>query len=215
MVMSDAAVGHMKEEVVIPPTEEIKVEKRRYYKGPKDKYLPFKYDKDLVPPMVDISKGYRFHVTGLTHDEKGYPVMNEECQEWNVHRLVNKIRLYADKIVEVEEDQTEDADIVVVSYGITSRDALRAVQQARAEGIKVGSLRLITVWPFPEKRIAALARKIEAFVVPEMNYGQIFFEVERCSRGNAETLFVHHKPTQVGQSDHILDAIKQTVRKSD
>jgi len=210
LILSDPGIGRMEEEVTIPDLKDLKMEKRKYFRGNKDSYLPFKYDeKDLVPPMVDISQGYRFHVTGLTHDERGYPVMSDECQEWNVHRLVNKIRLFTDQIVEIEENQTEDADVVVVSYGVTSRDALQAVRQARKEGIKAGSLRLMTVWPFPEKRIAKLAQKIDGFVVPEINFGQIFFEVERCSRGESETLFVYHASSQVGQSADILKSIKK------
>ena len=101
--------------------------------------------------MVKAGDGYRFHVTGLTHDEQGYPVMNADCQEKLVRRLVDKIRNNADKIVRIEEADTDGADVVVVSYGITSRVALKAIQMAKAEGIKVGHLRLITVWPFPEK----------------------------------------------------------------
>ena len=214
LLMSDVDIGRIEGEVTIPDLKEIKVEKRKYFKGDKDSYLPFKYDeKDLVPPMVDISQGYRFHVTGLTHDEKGYPVMNEECQEWNVHRLLNKIRLFTDQIVEVEEDQTEDADVVVVSYGVTSLDAAKAVEQARNEGIKAGHLRLITVWPFPEKRIAELAQKINGFVVPEINYGQISLEVERCARGNAKSLFVHHQSSKIGSSEDIVNSIKKIAKK--
>ncbi len=214
MVMSDAEVGRMQDSVTIPDPGEIKLERRKYFKGPKDSYLPFKYDeKDLVPPMVDISQGYRFHVTGLTHDERGYPVMNEECQEWNVHRLVNKIRLFADKLVQVEERLTEDADVVVVSYGIASRDALQAVQQAREEGIKAGFLRLITVWPFPEKKIAKLAAKIQSFVVPEINFGQISLEVERCSRGKALTHSMYHPSKEIGKSENILKTIRKVNKK--
>jgi len=214
MVMSDVGVGRMEGEVTIPHPKDIKVEKRKYFTGKKDSYLPFKYDeKDLVPPMVDVSQGYRFHVTGLTHDERGYPVMNEECQEWNVHRLVNKIRLFADQIVDVEEILTEDADVVVVSYGITSVDAMKAVQQARDEGLKAGHFRLITVWPFPEKRIAKLAKKVNGFVVPEINYGQISLEVERCARGEAQTLSVYHPSKNIGTSEDILKSIKKMVKK--
>ncbi len=214
MVMSDPDVCRMQDSVTIPDPGEIKVVKRKYYKGPKDSYLPFKYDeKDLVPPMVDISQGYRFHVTGLTHDERGYPVMNEECQEWNVHRLVNKIRLFADKLVHVEEALTEDADVVVVSYGVASRDALQAVQQAREEGIKAGFLRLITVWPFPEKKIAKLAAKIQGFVVPEINFGQISLEVERCSRGKASTHSMYHPSKEIGKSENILKTIRKATKK--
>ena len=214
LVMTDPGVGTMEAEVTIPEAKNIKVHPRKYFKGKKDGYLPYQYEpKDLVPPMVDVGEGYRFHVTGLTHDERGYPVMSDECQEWNVHRLVNKVRLFTKDIIDVETQQIDDADVVVVSYGVTSQDALQAVQQAREAGIKVGHFRLVTVWPFPEKQIAKLAQKIKGFVVPEINHGQVFLEVERCCRGAAKTLFVHHASSQVGQSADILKAIQKVAEK--
>lgn len=214
VLMTDTTVSNRKELVNIPDPKDIKVNTRKYYNRKKEKYLPFQYDlKDLVPPMVDIGKGYRFHVTGLTHDERGYPVMDEACQELNVHRLVQKIRLFADDIVDYEEEQTEDADVVVVSYGVTSNDAIHAVRQVRKEGIKAGHFRLKTIWPFPEKRITKLARKIKSFVVPEINYGQIALEVERCARGEAETYPVYHASSNVGKSDHITKRIYKMMKK--
>ena len=213
-VMSDKYVAHLKEEVVIPPANELEIEPRRYYEGPKDSYLPFKRDEDMVPRMVDIGEGYKFHVTGLTHDDRGYPIMNEECQEYNVHPLVWKIRKYVDNIVEVRETHVEDAEVIIISYGVTSRPALKAMEQARKSGIKVGSLKLDTVWPFPEKRVAELAKKVKAFAVPEMNFGQIVLEVERCSYGNANVFFVPHGEKGVENTDNILSAIKQAVQEN-
>jgi len=214
MIMTDEAVAHMRENMTIPPAADIKIKRRRYYKGPKDSYLPFKWDKNFVPRMVDIGEGYKFHITGLTHNEKGYPVINAETQELNVHSILNKIRLNSSKIVEFEEDNTQDADVVVVSYGITSRDVAKAVEQARKEGIKVGTFRLITVWPFPEKRITELAKRVKAFVVPEINYGQIYFEVERCARGRANTLSVFHDRSRDNGIPNILNAVKRALKES-
>jgi 2-oxoglutarate ferredoxin oxidoreductase subunit alpha len=211
-VMTDECVGHMTEKVVIPEADQIEIEPRRWYKGPKDKYLPFKPDKDLVPPMVKAGDGYRFHVTGLTHDERGYPVINAECQEQNVRRIVEKIRNNAEDIIEIEEDRIKGAEIVVVSYGITSRVALRAVDMARKDGIKVGTLRLITVWPFPERRIRELAPKIKAFVVPEINYGQMVLEVERCAQGKAPAILVPHGGGWVHDPMDIYKAIREAAR---
>ncbi len=213
-VMSDEYVAHLKEKVVIPPANKIEIEPRRYYEGPKDSYLPFKRDEDLVPRMVDIGEGYKFHVTGLTHDDRGYPIMNEECQEYNVHPLVWKIRNYVDNIIEVQEVHVEDAEVIIISYGATSRAALKAMEQARNSGIKVGSLKLDTVWPFPEKRVAELAKKVKAFAVPEMNFGQIVLEVERCSYGNANVFFVHHGEKGVENTDNILSAVKQAAQQN-
>ncbi|MBI4723087.1 MAG: 2-oxoacid:acceptor oxidoreductase subunit alpha [Candidatus Stahlbacteria bacterium] len=211
VILADEYVAHIKEEVVI--AEDIKIERRRYYDGPKEKYLPFKRDADFVPQMVDIGQGYKFHVTGLTHDDRGYPIMNEEYQEYNVHPLVWKIRNNAEQIIDLQEKETGDAEIVIISYGATARAASKAMEQARKEGIKVGSLKLNTIWPFPDKRVAELAKQVKAFVVPEMNYGQIVFEVERCSYGNANVVFVPYSEKGVDKIDDLVYAIKQAVKE--
>jgi 2-oxoglutarate ferredoxin oxidoreductase subunit alpha len=211
-IMTDECVGHMHEKVVIPPSDQIELVERKWYEGPKDKYLPYKPDKDLVPFMIKAGDGYRFHTTGLTHDERGYPMVNAECQDWVVRHIVDKIRKNADRIIEYREDQTENADVVVISYGITSRVAVKAVQEARKAGIKVGTLRLIVVWPFPEQRIKELARKVKAFVVPELNLGQIRREVERCAFGQAPAIGVSHCGGWVHDPDDILKAIKEAAR---
>lgn len=211
-IMTDECVGHMHEKVVIPPADEIEIIERKWYEGPKDKYLPYKPDKDLVPFMVKAGDGYRFHTTGLTHDERGYPVINAECQDWCVRHLVDKIRLNADKIIEYKEEETDNAEVVVISYGISSRVAVKAIKDARRAGIKVGSLRLITVWPFPEKRIEELAGRIKAFVVPEINLGQIKLEVERASRGKVPVYPVSHCGGWVHDPDDILKVIKEAAR---
>lgn len=212
LLMMDECVGHMTEKVIIPAAEEIEIEPRRFYKGPQGKYLPFKPDKDMVPPMVKVGDGHRFHITGLTHDERGYPVMTVDCQEKLVRRLVDKIRKNADDIIEFEEDGVEGADVVVVAYGITSRVTLRAIKLARKEGIKVGILRLIVVWPFPEKRIRELARQVKALVMPEINYGQVVLELDRCACGQAEVVLVPHGGGWVHDPDDILYAIRQAAR---
>lgn len=211
-IMTDECVGHMHEKVVIPPAEEIEIVERKWYEGPKDKYLPYKPDVDLVPFMVKAGDGYRFHTTGLTHDERGYPVINAECQDWCVRHICDKIRLNADKIIEYREDETDTAEIVVVSYGITSRVAWKAIQDARKAGIKVGSLRLITIWPFPDKKIEELAGKIKAFVVPEINLGQIKREVERAAKGKAPVYHVPHCGGWVHNPDDILKVIKEAAK---
>jgi 2-oxoglutarate ferredoxin oxidoreductase subunit alpha len=209
IVLSDEALAKTRETVVIPEAADIKLEPRKHYKGPKNKYLPFKYDADLVPPMVIAGEGYKFHVTGLTHDERGYPVMNEECQEWNVHRLLRKIRNKVEDIVLLEEQNLKDADIAIVSYGIASRTAQQAMEEARKEGMKVGSFRLITVWPFPDKRMRKLSNKVKGFVVPEVNFGQIYGEVQRCNYGNANLEFVSYEHEDIQDTKPLLNAIRR------
>lgn len=212
-LLSDSYVGSLKENVVIPSAEEIEIEPRRYYNGPKNMYLPFRRDEDLVPRMVDCGDGYKFHVTGLTHDERGYPIMNEECQEFNVHPLVWKIRWNAQKIIEIEETQTEDAEVIIVAYGVCARFALETARKAREKGIKVGVLKLNTVWPFAEKKVAELAKKVKAFIVPEMNCGQIVFEVERCSYGRTNVFFIPHGEKGIENTDALLSAINQAINQ--
>ena len=212
LVMTDECVGHMTEKVVIPKADQIELYPRRYTKLPPSEYLPFKAGDDLIPEMVKAGDGYKIHITGLTHDEKGYPVMNWEAQEKLVRRLVEKIRLHADEIAHTEEIDMEDAEVVVLSYGISSRVAIPAIQKARKEGIKVGQLRLIIVWPFPEKKIRELAKKVKAFVVPEINYGQIVLEVERCAAGNAKAILVPHGGGWVHDPEDIYKAIKEAVK---
>jgi 2-oxoglutarate ferredoxin oxidoreductase subunit alpha len=211
-VMTDECVGHMHEKVVIPPADQIEIVARKWYEGPKENFLPYRPDKDHVPFMVKAGDGYRFHTTGLTHDERGYPVIDAETQDWNVRHLVDKIKKNADQIIECEEEQVDGADVIVISYGITSRVAVRAVQQARKAGIKVGTMRLITVWPFPENRIKELAGKIKAFVIPELNLGQIRREVERCAFGLAPAVGVPHCGGWVHDPEDILKAIKEAAR---
>jgi 2-oxoglutarate/2-oxoacid ferredoxin oxidoreductase subunit alpha len=212
LIMTDESVGHMSEKVVIPPSNQIEVFDRRKPTVPVSEYLPFKPDADLVPPMGNAGEGYRYHVTGLTHDERGYPDMTAEAQEKLVRRLIDKIELNKDDIIELEEDEIDGADVVVCSYGISARVALLAVKAAREEGIKVGMLRLITAWPFPNNRIKELAGKIKAFVVPELNAGQMALEVERCAGGAAETVLVGHMGGNVHDPQVILKAIRKASK---
>lgn len=208
MIMSDECVGHMTEKVVIPPADEIEIEPRRFYDGPADKYLPFKPDKNLVPKMARAGDGLNLYITSRLHDERGHPVNGEKYMSAYARRLVDKIAKNKDDIIELKEEGTEEADVVVVSYGITSRVAVRGIERAREKGIKVGSLRLVTVWPFPDERIAELANSVKAFVVPEINYGQIVYEVERCSHGKANVILVPHGGAGVHHPDDILNAIE-------
>ncbi len=189
-VMADEVVGHMTERVVIPPRDKIEVVNRSTPSTGPNGYLPFASTGQMPAPMAVAGEGYHVHVTGLTHDERGYPVITDVVQERNVRHIVDKIRNNADRIIRVEEIGLEDAEVVVVAYGCTARVARQAVEDLRERGHKVGMLRLITVWPFPSKIIRRLATQAKAFVVPEINYGQMAYEVERTTGGNAETVLL-------------------------
>ncbi len=209
LIMSDEVVGHMSEKVVIPrvPPEDL-IYRRRPEVGPDD-YLPYEPDANLVPSMAVAGEGYHFHVTGLTHDERGYPVMTAGAQDRLVRRLVDKIRVNRRDIIRYKEVELEDADIILCAYGVSVRIAQAAVRMARDEGIRAGLLQLITVWPFAEERVRELSLQAKAFVVPEINYGQIVLEVERCAGGRARTILVPHMGGSVHSPQVILEAIRE------
>jgi len=212
MFMMDEVVGHMTEKVVIPRADQIEIVPRKHTRKPVDRYLPYGTNGDLVPEIAHAGEGYKFHVTGLTHDERGYPNMTPQIQDKLIRRLQNKIRSAADRISMCEEENLEGADVVVVSYGITSRVAQRAIDLARESGCRVGKLRLITCWPFPEARIRELAKQVKAFVVPELNLGQMVREVERAVAGRAKTLAVPHAGGSVHHPEEILRVIEEAVQ---
>ena len=213
LLMMDECVGHMIERVVIPKAEDIEIFERRSFRGAREDFLLYQADADLVPPMAKAGEGYNIHVTGLTHDERGYPNMSLAAQGRLVNRLTDKIRLNADAIADYREDGVEQADAVVVTYGITSRTVLPAVEQARKEGKKIGHLRMITTWPFPEKRIRELASKVKSFVVPEINLGQMVLEVERAAgRSKARVVSVPHTGGSVHDPKEIYAAIMESLK---
>lgn len=190
VLLSDEVVGHMTEKVIIPDPKKIKTLSRKLPKKKPENFIPYAHEEDDVPPMAIAGEGYHVHATGLTHDELGYPAINADAQERLVQRLIRKIRNHAEEIIRTEDAFLDDAEIIVVSYGCSARAAREVVETARAEGMKIGMIRLITVWPFCEKKIAELAalERVKKFVVCEINAGQIAYEVERCAGGKAETI---------------------------
>jgi 2-oxoglutarate ferredoxin oxidoreductase subunit alpha len=208
-VLADEVVGHMVERVVIPPEEQIERWPRKHPKAPPNgAFKPFEVqDADLVPPMVHAGEGYRIHYTGLTHDERGYPDMRAETHQKLVTRLVEKVRRNADQILLTESYHLEDARIAVIAYGCTSRSARRAVREARSQGIPVGLLRLISLWPFPEKAVRALSQQVDSFIVAEMNLGQVCREVERYA--NQPVGRVLHAGGEMIPPGRILEAIQE------
>jgi 2-oxoglutarate/2-oxoacid ferredoxin oxidoreductase subunit alpha len=210
--MMDEVVGHMTEKVVIPAADQIEVVPRRHTRKSAEDYLPYGANGDEVPEIAHAGEGYKFHVTGLTHDARGYPSMTPQTQDQLIRRLQTKIREAVDRITLLDEEHLDDADVVVVSYGITSRVAQRAIELARQQGRRVGRLRLITCWPFPEKRIREVAATTKAFVVPELNLGQMVREVERAAGGKALTFPVPHAGGSVHRPEDILRVIVEASR---
>ena len=208
IVLLDEVVGHMWERVVIPPKEEIRLVFRKRPTKPREEFLPYKADKDLVPEMPIAGEGYRFHTTGLTHNIKGYPDTTARAQAPLVRRLVDKIRKNAEKIIDIEEQYIEDAEVILISYGISYRVCQYVLDKVRSDGLKVGIIKLNTIWPFPERRIQELAKQIRAFIVVEINLGQIVFEVERVAHGQCETILVPHAGGHIHDPEDIHNVIK-------
>lgn len=190
LVLSDEIIGHMRERIVIPDPGTYKIINRKKPKVSPDDFIPYKADKDGVPPMAAFGDGYRWHVTGLTSNDWGFPTDKIEEIDKKANRIISKVERYREDIIEYKEDFMEDAEIVVVSYGSVSRSALRAIKILREDGIKVGHFRPITLWPFPEKQIAEISKRVKHIIVPELNAGQIVLEVERIAGGQCE---VHRK----------------------
>ncbi|EFQ23812.1 2-oxoglutarate ferredoxin oxidoreductase, alpha subunit [Aminomonas paucivorans DSM 12260] len=187
LIMSDEIIGHMREKIVIPDSVET-VDRKRPTVAP-DKFVPYLADpSDDVPPMAAFGDGYRWHVTGLTSNDWGFPTNNTEEIDKKAQRIIRKVDRFRNDIVEYQEEGTEDAEVLVVSYGCVSRSALRAVRELRAKGMKVGHLRPVTLWPFPDVEIEALASKVKRILVPELNAGQMVLEVERAVHGKAEVI---------------------------
>jgi 2-oxoglutarate ferredoxin oxidoreductase subunit alpha len=213
ILLADEVVGHMVEKVVIPGADKIEYVGRKKPSKPavEETFNPYLIeDDDLVPPLALAGEGYHVHMTGLTHDERGYPDMRAETHDRLVRRLIEKIQKNADDIIQVEDYELDDARIVVVAYGCTARSARSAVQQARTKGIPAGLLRLVSIWPFPEKIIRELATKVDRFIVAEMNLGQIRLEVERVSHQAVRG--VHHAGGAMIPPDPILAAIEEVAK---
>jgi 2-oxoglutarate ferredoxin oxidoreductase subunit alpha len=212
LMMLDECVGHMTEKVVIPEAEKIEITPRRFTRKAPGDFRLFEPAEDLVPDMVKAGDGYRFHVTGLTHDERGYPSMTVDTQDKLIKRLQEKLKPFTNERAIFEAENLEDAEVVVVSYGITSRVAQRAIELARAQGIRAGKFRIISAWPFPEQPIHDLAGKVKGLVVPELNLGQMVREVERSAAGQAKVISVPHAGGTVHNPEVILKAIQEAVR---
>jgi len=207
LVLTDEVVGHMTEKVIIQPSDRIEIYSRKISNLSPQEYLPYLPDEDMVAPMVGVGEGYNIHSTGLTHDERGYPVITAAVQKEMMDRLIYKIRNNVDNILEYEEIETADAEMILIAYGISARPALKALEMAREKGVKCGMLKLITIWPFPEKKIKELASQVKGFIVPEINYGQVYLEVERCVAGKAKTVLISHAGGSIFHPDKILEVI--------
>jgi len=188
ILLMDEVVGHLREKVELP--ENVEVYPRRQPKCTRaEGYEPYTPDEDLVPNVADFGKGYHIHVTGLIHDETGFPSGSPRVTADSIRRLHEKIMRVSDEIIRTESYFMDDAEYAVVAYGGAARTAYEAVAKARKKGQKVGLLRLITIWPFADKAVQAASAKVRGLLVAELNYGQLVGEVERAVAGRCPVHF--------------------------
>jgi len=213
ILLSDEVVAHMREKVAVPPIEEVEIVNR---KKPKADEKAF-FGLAEVPPMPAVGEGFKVAVTGSTHDEYGIRFTSDpKVHRRLVERLNNKIQNHVEEIADVESYNVEDCRIGVVSYGCTSRAVYEAVENAEAQGVKTGYVRLKTLWPFPEKTIMKLAEKAEKIVVPEMNLRQIFYEVERAAEGKAKVIPINKiGGGELITPEEIMHKILEEAKKGD
>ena len=212
--LMDEIVGHMREGIVVPDASEIEVTNRAEPDANDKNWLPYGVENDAdVPKIPGFGKGYCYHITGLAHDKRGYPTGNNKVVDELCTRLMRKLELNRDDIVQCEQDMTEDADVAVVCFGGTKRAVKSAIDTAREQGIKAGMFRPITIWPFPEKELLELSKKVKHIIVAEHNYGQISLEVERIIKNNCGLSHIGKVDGTVIMPDEIVNAIKEVSVK--
>lgn len=183
-IMADEIVGHMREKIIIP--DEIEVVPRQMPQKTEGTYLPYDAPENKTTPMPSFMQGYDIHVTGLTHDIRGYPSTDDPLVHTElVTRICDKVLENRNEIADIEYDFLDDAEIVIIAYGIPARSAITAAKQARAKGLKVGYIKLNVVWPFPIETIEKLVGNAKKIIVPELNLGEVVLEVDRVLGKNA------------------------------
>jgi len=205
--LMDETVGHMREKILFKDPSEIEIINRKKPTCKPEEYVAFKPDDDMIPPMASFGEGYRYHVTGLTHDETGFPTNNNEISGKLVQRIVDKVEKNIDDITYYEEYRMEDAEIVIVAFGGVSRAAKSAIDEMRDKNIKVGMFRPITIWPFLEKQINNVAEKAKEIYVAEMNMGQYFLEVDRVAGKKCAVKKINKITGELITPKEIIDAV--------
>lgn len=207
ILLADEIIAHLSEKVEIPDASDLQIIDRKKPDALPEKYLPYKLDETDIPAMANFGEGYRYHVTGLTHDEAGFPTDDPEMITLQISRLNRKIEKYRDEIVLVDESFTRDIDILVIAYGAPARSARRAVIDARNLGYRAGLLKLNTIWPFPSKEIKKFASNVKKIIIPEMNLGQLLKEVKCATEYKVPVIGVNKISGEPITPREILNAI--------
>lgn len=214
ILLADEIVGHLRENVELPEQNEIEIYPRRTPKKSRaEGYQPYTPDEDLVPNVANFGEGYHVHVTGLIHDETGFPVGSPKVTEEFIRRMHEKISRASDEIIEVQTDFMDDAEFAVVSFGGTARTAYESVINSRKKGLKVGFVRLVTIWPFADKIISEISKNLRGIVVAELNYGQIVNEVRRAVEGRCPVKLCGKYDMTIFEPEEIESAIEKIAKQ--
>lgn len=209
ILLIDEVVGHMREKMALDDEEKIDIFNRVRPTMPPEWYIPYEDTPSGVSPMANFGEGYRYHVTGLTHDVRGFPTSRPDEIGPFISRLHRKISSHFSEIQIAEFFKTEDAEITIVAYGCVARSAKRAVIEAREKGLKVGLLKLSTIWPFMRTAVEKALQTSKILIVPEMNMGQISREVKRVNRGVARVVTLNKVDGTIITPMEILNRIQE------
>ncbi|WP_205703868.1 2-oxoacid:acceptor oxidoreductase subunit alpha [Candidatus Chloroploca sp. Khr17] len=209
LVFIDGELGHMRERLVIPEDDEFELVERTCATS-REGYRPFAAGEDLVPPFAPFGAGFRTYVTGLTHNEAGLPrSASAPIHDQLVRRLADKILRNTDQIIRYEEFGAEQCEIAIIAYGITARACRDVVEEGRQRGLKVGLLRLITIWPFPDEVVAKWATRVQAILVPEMNLGQIVHPIREAVAGRCPVMLQSKIGGELHTPTEVIDALEE------
>ena len=208
IVLADEMVAHTREKVFLPSPDEIELVERPKPTEPPEWFVPYRDPGTGVPPMPSFGEGYRYHVTGLLHDERGYPTSRADEVEPFIKRLFQKISQDFNELQWGETYYTEDSTLNIVAFGSVARAALRAVKEARARGMKVGLLKLLILFPFMRRKVTQLMESSSTILVPEMNMGQISREVKRVNQGRCRVETLNKVAHEAMTPEEILGKIE-------
>ncbi len=211
-ILIDEVLGHMREMMIIPEEGELEVIKRTIPDVPSEWYRHFEMTPNMVSPMASFGQGYRYNITGLTHDRSGFPTAVAKEVEEKLYKLRFKIERFVDEITKIRVDKMDDAHIAVFSYGTVARTALQAVKMARERRIKVGAIQPLTIWPFPDEELKRILSSVRKVIVAELNMGQLVNEIQRIAPRHTEVISVQRYDGNVMTPQEIFDKIREAVK---
>jgi 2-oxoglutarate ferredoxin oxidoreductase subunit alpha len=210
-LLTDEIIGHMREKITIPEEGELEIWDRPRPVVPPEDYKPYDTSGGIIPPMADFGTGYRWHVTGLNHDETGFPTNNPSLVQPEEERLLAKVTENLSLIEKYEYTPGKGAKIGIVAYGSSARSAKSAISRAAEKGIPLDFLRPVTLWPFPEEPAVTMAGRVDVIIVPEMNMGQMIHEVQKCIKGRARVVGVNRADGEPITPEQIMDKIMEAA----